>query len=45
VNWHVSNQISFEESLSLKLLVYKREYLLNICVKMFKNERRKEIFS
>jgi len=22
VNWHVSNQISFEVSLSLKLLVY-----------------------
>jgi len=43
--WHVSNQITFEVSLSLKLLVYYREFLSKICLKMFKNERRKRIFS
>jgi len=31
-----------EVSLSLKLLVYWREFLLKICLKMFENERRKE---
>ena len=45
VNWHVSKQVSFEVSLSLKLLVYLREFLLKICLKMFINERRKGIFS
>jgi len=45
VNWHASNQISFEVSLSLKLLVYQTEFLLKMCLKMFKNKRRKRIFS
>jgi len=45
VNWHVSNKISFELSLSLKVLVCLGEFLLNICLKMFKNERRKGIFN
>jgi len=45
VNWHVSIQISLEVSLSLKLLVYWREFLLKICLKMFENERRKGKFS
>jgi len=45
VNWHVSIQISLEISLSLKLLVYWREILLKIRLKMFENERRKGKFS
>jgi len=36
VNWHVSIQISLEVSLSLKLLVYWKEFLLDF----FENERR-----
>ena len=34
VNWHVSIQISLEVSLSLKLLVYGKEVLLKIHLKM-----------
>jgi len=34
VNWHVSIQISLEVSLSLKDLVYWREFLIKICLKM-----------
>jgi len=45
VNWHASIQISLDVSLSLKLLVYWREFLLKICFKMFENERRKGKFS
>ena len=45
VNWHASIKISLEVSLSLKLLVYWREFLLKICLKMFENERRKGKFS
>jgi len=45
MNWHVSIEISREVSLSLKLLVYWREFLLNIFLKMFENERSKAKFS
>ena len=41
VNWHVSIHISLEVSLSLQPLVYWRQFLLKICLKMFENERRK----
>jgi len=34
VNWHISIQISLDVSLSLKLLLYWREFLLKICLKM-----------
>jgi len=34
VNWLVSIQISLEVSLSLKLLFYWREFLLEVCLKM-----------
>jgi len=34
VNGHVSIQISLEVSLSLKLLVYWKEFLSAICLKM-----------
>ena len=34
MNWHVSTQMSLEVSLSLQLLVYWREFLLKICLKM-----------
>jgi len=34
VNWHVSIAISLEVPLSLKLLVYWREFLFKICLKM-----------
>jgi len=34
VNWHVPIQILLEVSLSLKLLVYWKEFLLKICLKM-----------
>jgi len=45
VNWHVSIEISLEASRSLKVLVYWREFLIQICLKIFENERRKEKFS
>jgi len=34
VNWHVSIQILLEVYLSLNLLFYWREFLLEICLKM-----------
>jgi len=34
VNWHVSIQISLGVSLSLKLLLYWKEFLLKVCLKM-----------
>jgi len=39
LNWHVSKKISFEVSLSLKLLVYWRDFLL----KMFENVKVKDV--
>jgi len=45
VDWHVSIQISVDVSLSLKLLVYWREFSLKICMKMFENKKCKEKFS
>ena len=34
MNWHVSIQISLEASLSSQVLVYWREFLIKICLKM-----------
>ena len=45
VNWHVSIQISLEVSLSLTLLVYWREFLLKICLKMNWKMKRKIQFN
>ena len=34
MNWHDPTQISLEASLSFKLLVHWRKFLLKICLKM-----------